>query len=329
MDTHSSAKTTSGDARSPAAELQREPSRGSVRVALVQPVMRQVRSFEEFAEHVRYFVELAAGYEADFVVFPEFASVPLLSAEAHRGLSALDAVRHLADQTPAVFGLYADLAKRHGVYVVGGSHPVRQQSGAQTILNVSPIATPEGRVSMQPKLQITPWEKETWGIVGGRHLATIDTPKAKVGVLICYDSEFPEAARYLADQGVELLFVPYCTDDRQGYLRVRLCCQARAIEHQIYVAATGGIGNLRGVPGLDAHYGQAAVFTPSDFSFARDGVQAEADANVEALLVTDLDLDKLHRARIYGSVRPRLDRREDLFHVTTSFEQTTLPEYEF
>lgn len=291
--------------------------------------MRQVRSFEDFAEQVRYFAELAAGYKADFVVFPEFASMPLLSTEAHRGLSAVDAVRCLTHQTPAVFGLFADVAKQHGVYVIGGSHPVRQALEGEAILNVSPIATPEGRVLMQPKLQITPWEKETWGIGGGRHLAMIDTPKAKVGVLICYDSEFPEAARYLADQGVELLFVPYCTDDRQGYLRVRLCCQARAIEHQIYVAVTGGVGNLRGVPGLDAHYGQAAVFTPSDFSFARDGVQAEADANVEALLVTELDLDKLHRARTYGSVRPRLDRREDLFHVTTSFEEPTLPEYKF
>jgi predicted amidohydrolase len=291
--------------------------------------MRQVASFEEFAAQVRYFVELAAGYKADFVLFPEFASMPLLSAEAHRGLSAADALRHLADQTPAVFRLYADLANQHGVYVIGGSQPVRQEPGTPTVFNVSPIATPEGRVWMQPKLQITPWEKETWGIVGGRHLATLDTPKAKIGVLICYDSEFPEAARYLAEQGVELLFVPYCTDDRQGYLRVRLCCQARAIEHQIYVAATGGVGNLREVPGLDLHYGQAAVFTPSDFSFARDGVQAEADANVEALLVTELDLDKLHRARVHGSVRPRFDRREDLFQVATSFEEPTLPEYVF
>ncbi|HWO13927.1 MAG TPA: hypothetical protein VNN80_30700, partial [Polyangiaceae bacterium] len=111
----------------------------------------------------------------------------------------------------------------------------------------------------------------------------------------------------------EIIFVPYCTDDRQGYSRVRFCCQARAIENQIYVVTAGIIGNLPSVAAMDIHYGQAAVFTPSDFEFARDGIQAQADPNVEMLLVTDLDIDDLHRSRASGSVRPRLDRRRDLF----------------
>src|SRR5690606_23526162 len=115
------------------------------------------------------------------------------------------------------------------------------------------------------------------------------------------------------DEGIEILFVPYCTDDRQGYFRVRCCSQARAIENQIYVVTAGIVGNLPSVPAMDIHYGRAAVFTPSDFEFARDGVQAEADSNLEMLLVTDLDLDDLYRSRSSGSVRPRLDRRPDLF----------------
>jgi len=179
------------------------------------------------------------------------------------------------------------------------------------------VFAPDGSSTLQSKLHITPSEKRYWGITGGDDLKVISTPKARVGVLICYDSEFPEAARYLADQGAEIIFVPYCTDDRQGYLRVRYCSQARAIENQVYVVTTGVIGNLPSVPAMDIHYARAAVYSPSDVEFARDGIQAEADANVEMLLVTDLDIGDLYRNRATGSVRPRIDRRRDLFTLTT------------
>jgi predicted amidohydrolase len=148
-------------------------------------------------------------------------------------------------------------------------------------------------------------------------LQPIDTPKARIGVLICYDIEFPETARHLADAGAEIVFVPFCTDNRQGYLRVRHCAAARAIENQIYVALTGNVGNLPDVTNMDVQYGQAAVLTPSDFAFARDGVAAEADANEETVLICDVDLDALHASRSVGTVTPRLDRRADLFQITT------------
>jgi predicted amidohydrolase len=165
----------------------------------------------------------------------------------------------------------------------------------------------------QPKLHITPNERKWWGISGGKTLTSIQTPKAKIGVLICYDVEFPEAVRQLADDGMEILFVPFCTDNRQGYLRVRYCAQARAIENQIYVALAGNVGNLPDVHNMDVQYGQAAVFTPSDFAFARDGIAAEADSNEETVLVCDIDLDDIHDSRSEGTVTPRLDRRPDLF----------------
>lgn len=300
-----------------------------VRVALVQHMMRGVDDFAAFARQVEYFVQAARGYDADFVLFPEFTSLQLLSSAALRDQPATVAIGNLSYLTKEVFGLFSRLAQRHHLHIIGGSHPVPFiQDGQRRLHNVCPIAMPDGRVLMQPKLHITPSETEAWGLHGGAHLAVIPTPKAKIGVLICYDSEFPEAARCLADQGVDIIFVPYCTDDRQGHLRVRWCCQARAVENQIYVAAAGLVGNLPGAAGLDVHYGRAAVFTPSDFTFARDGIQAEADPNVETLLVTDLDLSILHRVRERGSVRPRRDRRPDLFELVTHLE-SGLPEYEF
>jgi predicted amidohydrolase len=206
--------------------------------------------------------------------------------------------------------LMARLAREHGVYIVAGSTPIERDG---KIFNVSPLFTPDGRAVIQPKLHITPAERRDWGITAGDELRVISTPKARVGIVICYDSEFPEVARYLVDQGAEILFVPYCTDNRSAHLRVRLCCQARAIENQVYVATAGVIGNLPSVDAMDINYGRAAVFTPSDFEFARDGVQAQADSNVETVLVTDLDINDLYRSRASGSVTQRLDRRTDLF----------------
>jgi len=284
-----------------------------VRVACVQYLMRKVRSFADFARQVTYFIDIAADYQADFVLLPELYSVQLLSMT--ETLSAQEGMRKLADYTQKFVDLMKGLAVRYGLTIVAGSHPVRDND---RLYNVSFVCLPNGLVVPQPKLHITPNERRWWGISGGHSLQVVDTPLCKIGVLICYDIEFPEAARYLADQGAEIIFVPFCTDNRQGYLRVRYCAQARAIENQIYVAMAGNVGNLPDVNNMDIQYGQACVLTPCDFAFARDGIQAEADSNEETLLICDLDLDDLHESRSGGTVTPRLDRRPDLFRITSS-----------
>ena len=287
-----------------------EDEERKVRVACVQYQMRRIADFEEFAAQVRYFAETAGeDYGAEIVVFPEFFSVQLLSALGPMG--SREGIRKLAEFKDQFIELMSSLAREQGIYLVAGSHPIAQEDGA--LHNVALIFRPDGTHAAQPKLHITPSERTWWGISGGDSLVVIQTPKVRIGVLICYDVEFPEAARYLADQGVELLLVPYCTDNRQGYLRVTRCAAARAIENQIYVATAGVVGNLPDVQSMDIHYGRAAVFTPSDFEFARDGIQAEADPNIETLLVTDLDISDLYRSRASGSVTPVSDRRRDLF----------------
>lgn len=281
-----------------------------VRVACVQYQMRKVTSFDDFSDQVEYFVDTAHDYRADFLVFPELFSVQLLSQERLRNLPSREGIARLADLEEPFMELMTRMAREYGIHIIGGTHPMRR---GNIIHNTCPIFLPDGEVFLQPKIHITPAEVRYWGITGGNEVHVINTPKARIGVLICYDCEFPEAARYLADQGAEVIFVPYCTDDRPAYQRVRICAQARAIENQVYVVTSGIIGNLPSVPAMDIHYGRAGVFTPSDFEFARDGIQAEADSNVEMLLVTDLDIRDLYRSRASGSVRPRLDRRADLF----------------
>ena len=294
--------------------------RRKVRVTCVQYQMRKVASFTDFARQLEYFIDVAADYESDFVLLPELFTVQLLSHLD--ALSPQEGMKKLAGYTGRFVKLIQKLSRKFGVTIIAGSHPVYKEG---RLLNIAHVCLPDGSMVEQPKLHITPNERKWWGINGGQVLAPIETPKAKIGVLICYDVEFPEAVRHLADEGVEILFVPFCTDNRQGYLRVRYCAQARAIENQIYVAVAGNVGNLPDVTNMDVQYGQAAVFTPSDYPFARDGIAAEASPNAETILVCDLDLDSLHDSRSNGTVTPRLDRRADLFQFVSTLRTADKP----
>ena len=156
---------------------------------------------------------------------------------------------------------------------------------------------------------------ETGIVVRGKLLQTFDTDCAKIGVLICYDVEFPELSRLMADQGMQILFVPFLTDTQNAYSRVRVCAQARAIENECFVVIAGSVGNLPRVHNMDIQYAQSGVFTPCDFAFPTDGKRAEATPNTEMILVSDVDLDLLNELHTYGSVRNLKDRRSDVYEV--------------
>jgi len=162
---------------------------------------------------------------------------------------------------------------------------------------------------------VTPDEVSFWGLQGGDDVRVFDTDFGKVGILICYDVEFPELPRLMAQKGLQILFVPFWTDTKTAYLRVRRCAQARAIENECYVVISGSVGNLPKVENMDMQYSQAAVFTPSDFAFPHDAVAAEATPNTEMTLIVDLDFDNLKELRNHGSVRNLRDRRRDLYEV--------------
>lgn len=283
-----------------------------VRLATVQYQQRPITSFEEFATHVEYFVDIAANYEADFVVFPELITLQLLSIE-NAPLSPVEAIRKLSEYTPRVKALFSDLAVRRNINIIAGSHPSRGEDGA--IHNVCQVCLRNGSVHEQVKLHATPSERVWWGISGGQVARTIPTDCGPIGVAICYDIEFPEVARHLIDQGALILFTPFCTDTREGYLRVRYCAQARAVENQCYVVLSGNCGNLPGVNNFDIQYAQSCILTPCDFPFARDGIAADSTPNAETVLFADLRLEDLARARNNGTVQNLKDRRHDLYQL--------------
>jgi len=291
-----------------------------VRVGALQYYIRPVASFEQFADQVSSLVATAADYRIHLLVFPEYFTVQLLTlGDVRRPMP--EQVRALAAQVPQFVDLMAGLARRHRLYIVGGSIPSPGESGE--LHNDCFVFGPEGQRSWQGKLHMTRWESEEWGMRPRRRLRVFATPFGKVAINICYDAEFPELARSAARHGAELLVVPSCTDDRHGYLRVRYCAQARAIENQLYVVQACTVGSLPMVPAVALNYGQAAVLTPSDFPFARDGIRAEGAVNQEMLVVADLDMNTLRESHERGTVLPLRDSLTTA-EVTADLEEIEL-----
>lgn len=281
-----------------------------VRVASVQYQMRPVASFEAFATQVEFFVDTAAEYRADFVLFPELLTNQLLALvpAARPALSA----RRLHEFTARYEELFGEMAIRYNINIIAGTHLVVE---GDTLYNIAYLFHRDGRVDRRYKTHITPSEERWWGVSPGHEIRAIDTDRGVVGIAICYDIEFPEVGRLLREQGAQILFVPYNTDLRSGHIRVRACAQARCIENHVYAVTSGACGNLPMVEGADIHYAQSAILTPSDVQFARDAIADEATANVETMLVHDLDVGLLRRTERTGTVRPWVDRRTDLYRV--------------
>ena len=279
-----------------------------VRIAAVQYLLRRIDDWDGFENQVRFILKAAAEYKPNFVVLPEILTSQLLSfMDAETDLKA--AVRRLHEFTPRYQELMTELARKYHYYLIAGSHPNLRDG---LLYNTAFMFSPAGEMFSQDKIHLTRWEREKWDTTAGNKLHLFHTDFGSVGILICYDIEFPELARQVCEAGADLLFVPSSTDDRQGFWRVRYCAHARAIENQVYVAMTSTVGNLP-VEGLSMHYGQASILTPSDFGFSRDGIAAEGVVNMEQVVVADVDLDALAQNRLNGTTIPLYDKRQDIY----------------
>lgn len=278
----------------------------NIRVASLQYFIRPVKSFEEFAAQVSGLVETAKDYKARLILFPEYFSVQLLTlGDVKRPIA--QQVRSLTNLEERIIDLMSGLAKQFGIYVAGGTTPgISSESGGK-VVNQCHFFSPNGTFQTQAKLHMTRFEKEDWLISPGTRLKIFETDFGKVAITICYDIEFPEIARVAAREGAYIILCPSCTDDRQGFVRVRYCAQARAIENQLYVVHSSTVGSLPMVPAVSLNYGQASILTPSDFAFPRDGILAEGIPNQESMIIGDLNLNLIDDGRQSGTVLPLLD----------------------
>ena len=281
-----------------------------VRLGLVQWKMRRFSNVDDLMQQVEFFVDTVSGYKSDFCLLPEFFNAPLLAE--FNDMDASEAIRNLADYTDEIVSRMSDLAVSYNVNVIGGSMP---EYDGKKLRNVSYLCRRDGTQAKQYKLHITPDEAAYWGLQGGNGINVFDTDAGRIGILICYDVEFPELGRILAEQEMDILFVPFWTDTKNAFLRVNTCAKSRAIENECYVAIAGSVGNLPKVHNMDIQFAQSMVFTPCDFSFPANGIKAEATTNTEMILIADVDIDLLRELNQFGSVRNLKDRRTDLFEL--------------
>ncbi len=281
-----------------------------VRLGLLQWQMRNYANLQELMQHAEFFIDTLSGYNSDFVLFPEFFNTPLMAK--NNDLNEAESIRKLAEFTPEIVKEFSRLSIKYNVNIITGSMP---EKVGLDLYNVGYVCKRDGAVERYEKIHVTPSEEKWLGMKGGNKLKVIDTDCGKIGVLICYDVEFPELSRLLAEEKMEILFVPFLTDSENGFSRVRFCAQARAIENECYVAIAGSVGNLPKVNNMDIQYAQSMVFTPCDFSFPTDGIRSKATPNSEMILISDVDLDLLRELHNYGTVKNLKNRRKDVYNV--------------
>lgn len=278
------------------------------RIATLQYFVRPIRDFAEFRDQVTGLVQTAADYDCDLLVFPEYFTVQLLTlGDVHRPID--EQVRSLARRVPDYTEIFENLSRTFGIHIIAGSIPSPDRTNPDRVYNDSYFFAPDGTHATQGKINMTRFENEVWRVTPRDTLRLFDTPMGLIAIAICYDVEFPEVCRAAAQAGALILIVPSYTDDRQGFLRVRYCAQARAVENQMFVIHSATVGSLPMVPGVSLNYGQASILTPSDFPFSRDGIMAEGIPNQETMVIGEVALDVLRRNRNHGTVRPLRDSR--------------------
>jgi len=274
----------------------------NMRIAAISYCVNPVSSPDAFIEHHRRLLERCALSHVDLAVFPENTSFELLG-EKH--IEEKDAVAHLVNHPsiPRLRALFAEFSRRTGMTIIGGTHLEMGHNVAWQVKG--------GEVIPQTKNKMTVYERDVLGIKAGSKLTPLSET---VGTLICYDSEFPEAGRSLAENGCRVLCVPAFTETDHGFYRVRNSCLARATENQIIVVHASLIGGIGREP-MPHGNGSSAILAPSIEPYPETGIIAETQWNEESLAIADIDLDELLEARSKGDVRNWDDRAADCWAI--------------
>jgi predicted amidohydrolase len=282
-------------------------------IATTQYGLTDISSPEQFWAGIAEKVRDAAGQGAAMILFPEYLTAHLLSLEP--SMLHEEACYHLDRHTEEYVRFFRQLSREEGISILAGTHICQAEDGeAGEYVNKAFLFFPDGRVETQSKLHLTPEEQIRWPLVAGGDLNVFETDWGKMAILTCYDIEFPELARVAALRGVEMILCPSYTDSAYGYHRVRYCCQARAVENQLFVVLSGLVGALsEDRPQVDAGYSQAGVFTPCDLPFAADGIIQAGELNLDMTVLAEADFHMLRENRAQGAVAPFYDRRPDLY----------------
>jgi predicted amidohydrolase len=269
-------------------------------VAAAQYPISVLPDWESYAAKITGWLEEAARVGAKLAVFPEYGAMELGSLHPASMGDLAGSLARVSDLLPRVDALHVELATRLGLHILAASAPCRKADGR--FVNRARLFAPSGAMGWQDKLVMTRFEREQWGVSAGTTLRLFDTVLGRIGVAICYDSEFPLIARALVEAGAELLLVPSCTDSEHGYWRVRLGAQARALEGQCYVVQSPTVGDAAWSPAVDVNHGAAGIYAPPDGKFPADGVISSGALDVPQWVVGTVDFAKTARLRVGGAV---------------------------
>ena len=260
-------------------------------------------SFDAYAAKVGAWVAEAAGQGADLLVFPEYAAMELVSLGGTAIAGDLQgALGEAARHRPAMEALFDDLAALHGVHVLAPSGP---QFVGNRPVNRASLHGPSGRIGHQDKQIMTRFEREDWDVIAGADgLAVFDTGIGRLGVVICYDSEFPLLSRALAESGVEILLAPSCTELLAGFTRVRVGSMARALENQCAVVHAPLVGSAPWCAGVEENTGRASIYGPPDRGWPETGILAEGAMNAPGWVYARVSRAQIALSRADGGVMP-------------------------
>ena len=282
----------------------------NVSIAACQFVIRPVGSFDEFAAHARGLLDQAEG--ADLVLFPELFTVELFTTFPdwkNLPVSELTRIHEYGNTnyTEDYRQLFESEAKERGQHIVAGSH-LEKKNGRY--LNVAYLYGPDGLIHMHDKTHIFPAEAQ-WSTEEGDKVEMVELPFAKVGFNVCYETEIPECAATLVEQGAEIILCPSFTFTEYGFWRVRHCAQARAIENQVYFVHCATGADVPSDGPLPPGWTRSSILSPCDKPWGvPNGVVAESpEPNIETVVWGEVDLDKIYENRENGVAPTFRDRR--------------------
>ena len=276
-----------------------------VRIAAAQYPPEALASLGAYRDKLARWVAEAAGAGAQLLVFPEYGAMEYAAAAGASVAGDLAAsLPAVSDALPEMDAAHADLARKYGVHILAASGPSARSGGR--FVNAARLFAPSGRIGVQEKLIMTPFERD-WGISGGDRLRVFETALGRIGIAICYDSEFPLLVRAEAEAGAEIVLIPSCTEFVSGYNRVRTAGLARALESTCVTVLSPTVGDALWSPAIDRNSGAAGVFVPADHSFSDTGVLAEGPLNRPQWVYADVDLTRLAEIKATGEMRNATD----------------------
>jgi predicted amidohydrolase len=280
------------------------------RLAASQYAIDLIETWDAYSSHLAAIVQEAKDAGAELLLLPEYSAMaltgqlpPEVRSDLHLSIAAIQPL------IPVWVELCDELARQHQIIFQPGSAPVKDPDGK--FKNRAWLFGSDGLIGYQDKQIMTRFEREQWNIHAGvEGLKAFDTPIGKLGILICYDNEFPMLGRRLAELGVELVLAPSCTDTLAGAYRVRIGAQARALENQYAVLSSPTAGEAAWSPAVDENRGRAALYVPPDYGMPPSGIVAQSEhdeVTQSTLLVVDIDLGDVARLRNEGQVATRRD----------------------